>query len=171
MAILMREVIRTAKSLDEAKAVFTENPRTCVYYYVIADGETNQAIGMATNWKKVVTIGPGEQHALLPKPVEDAVLLSADSRYDKLVERVQNQHGKIDAEAAIRLMDHPVAMSGNLHNVLFEPASSRFWVAHASVDGQTAATQRYHEYRLTELLERKPDESAPKIPLAQVGAK
>jgi len=171
MAILMREVIRTAKSIDEAKAVFEDNPRTCVYYYVVADGETNEAIGMATNWKKIVTIGPGESHSLLPTPVEDSVLLSAGARYHKLVERVQNQHGQIDAEAAMHLMDRPVAMSSNLHNVLFAPASSKFWVAHASIDGKPAATQPYHEFQLTELLKRKPAVDSPEIPLERVAAK
>ena len=171
MAILMREVIRTAKSLDEAKAVFEDNPRTCVYFYVIADGETNEAIGMATNWKKVVTVDPGEEHRLLPRPVKDAVLLSVGNRYDTLVDRVQSQHGQIDAEAAMRLMDRPVAMSGNLHNVLFAPASSKFWVAHASIDGKPAATQPYYEFQLTELLKRKPNTDAPEIPLVRVAAK
>lgn len=171
MAILMREVIRTAKSMDEAKAVFEDNPRTCVYFYVIADGETNEAIGMATNWKKIVTVQPGEKHKLLPTPVEDSVLLSVGARYEKLVERVQNQHGEIDAEVAMRLMDRPVAMSSNLHNVLFAPASGKFWVAHASIDGKPAATQPYHEFQLPELLKRKPDMDSPKIPLVRVAAK
>lgn len=165
MAILMREVLQTAKNISDAVAVFENNPRTCVYYYVIADGKTNEALGMATNWEKMITIGPGEAHQLLPIPVRDAVLLSAGDRYKTLAERVQGQHGELDAESALRLMDRPVAMSSNLHNVLFEPASTKFWVAHASADGQPAATQPYHAFQLTQLLRREPASGTPVIPL------
>ncbi len=58
-------------------------------------------------------------------------------------------------------MDRPVAMKSNLHNVLFEPKSTRLWVANASKDAQPAATQPYHAFQLSELLTHKPDPSAP----------
>ncbi len=164
MAVLMREVIQTASDLDQALAIFRNNPRTCVYYYVIADGKTNRAVGVAANWEKMVTVQPGEVHPLLPHPVTDAVLLSVGDRYEKLVERTKRQHGKIDVSAAMRLMDRPVAMSSNLHNVLFEPASTKFWVAQASMDRKPAAEQPYRAFQLTELLQRKPDPNAARIP-------
>ncbi len=165
MAFLMREVLETANDLEEAVAVFQKNPRTCVYYYVIADGKTNRAVGMATNWEKVVTIQPGEGHRLLPHPVTDAVLLSAGSRYEELVRRTKQGHGSIDRDGDLRLMDRPVAMNSNLHSVLFAPASTRLWVANASSDGQPAADQPYEAFQLSELLRRKPDTGAPEIPL------
>ena len=167
MAILMREVMQTADSLDTALSVFRDNPRTCVYYYVIADGKTNEAVGVATNWEKMVTIQPGETHELLPHPVEDCVLLSAGDRYEKLVQRAKQLHGDIDAEAARRLMDRPVAMNSNLHNVLFEPATTKFWVAQASTDQRPAADQPYHSLQLTELLQRQPDAAAKQLPIAE----
>jgi hypothetical protein len=92
------------------------------------------------------------------------VLLSAGARYELLVKRVQQQHGQIDAEKARQLMDRPVAMNSNLHNVLFAPASTKFWVAQASVDRQPAADQPYHEYQLSELLLRQADPNAPSLP-------
>ena len=66
-------------------------------------------------------------------------------------------------------MDRPVAMKSNLHNVLFEPKSTRFWVANASTDRQPAATQKYYRFQLSELLQRKPDAKAQEIPLAPRG--
>ena len=170
MAVLMRQVIQHAHDLDEALAVFRNNPRTCVYYYVIADGKTNRAQGVATNWKKMITVSPGEAHNLLPRPVPDAVLLSRGLRYDTLVDRALAGHGKIDAQAAIDLMDQPVAMNSNLHNVLFEPRSTKFWVAQASIDRKPAATQPYHAFQLTELLKRVPAGEARQIPMARSAA-
>jgi isopenicillin-N N-acyltransferase like protein len=156
MAFLVREVLETAGDLDAAVAVFRDSPRTCEYYFVIADGKTNRAVGMEAGASRFAVIEPNTAHPLLPKPVKDAVLLSAGSRYDELVRRTQEQHGKFTAEEALRLMDRPVAMKSNLHNALFEPKSTRFWVANASKEGEPAADQKYFAFQLSELLKRKP---------------
>jgi isopenicillin-N N-acyltransferase like protein len=156
MAFLVREVLETAGDLDAAVAIFRDNPRTCEYYFVVADGKTNRAVGMEAAWNRFALVQPNSTHPRLPRPVEDAVLLSAGDRYDLLVDRVKEQHGKLTAESALRLMDRPVAMKSNLHNALFEPRSTRFWVANAAPDGSPAAEQKYHEFKLSELLARKP---------------
>ena len=166
MAFLVREVLQTASTLDEAVAVFRDNPRTCEYYFVISDGKTNRAVGLATDWQSMTVVQPGEKHPRLPHPVKDAVLLSAGERYELLVKRVKEQFGRIDAQTAIHLMDRPVAMSSNLHDALFEPASTRLWVANASRDCKPAATQPYHAFQLTELLASHPDEKAPRLRVA-----
>lgn len=165
MTFLMRMALEEASTLDEAVAIFRDNPRTCEYYYVIADGKTGKAVGMEASWSKFGTVAMGETHPRLPRAFPDAVLLSIGDRYDELVRRVEAGHGRIDAEAALRLMDRPVAMQSNLHNVLFETKSTRFWVANASKDGEPAATQPYHAFQLTELLGRQPDTTAPALPL------
>ncbi len=165
MAFLVREVLETAKDLDEAIAIFKDNYRTCEYYYVIADGKTNRSVGMATSWEKMQVIQPGEFHPLLPNPVKDAALLSAGDRYQELSKRVKNGYGNFTAESAIELMSRPVAMKSNLHNVLFEPKSTKLWVANASADGQPAANQKYFSFQLSELLKRKPDANSPQYPM------
>ena len=73
-------------------------------------------------------------------------------------------HGTFDADSARRLMSRPVAMKSNLHSVLFETASSRFWVANASRSGEPASSQPYQEYRLTDLLAHRPDASITPLP-------
>lgn len=171
MALLVREVLSSAKTLDEAIAVFKDNPRTCQYFYVVSDAKSNKAVGMEASWNKVEIVEAGTKHPLLPKPVKDCALLSAGSRYDELVKRTQAGHGQIDVQAALELMDRPVAMKSNLHNVLFEPKSTRFWVANASPDKQPAATQPYYQFQLTELLKRRPDPSSREIPMPESSAR
>src|SRR5690606_3543578 len=95
MAVLMREVLQQADDLEKALAVFRDAKRTCQYYYVIADGNTNRAAGVAASWNAMETIAPGDAHPQLPKPVKDCVLLSAGSRYEELVRRAQGSHGKL----------------------------------------------------------------------------
>jgi hypothetical protein len=165
MSFLVREVLETAKDLDAAIAVFRDNPRTCQYFYVVADGKTNRAVGMEASWDVFTLIQPGQADPRLPDPVPDAVLLSAGDRYKELVRRAKTDHGQFDSESARKLMDCPVAMKSNLHNALFAPKSTKLWVANATKDKKPAADQPYHAFQLSELLTRKPDPSAPEKPL------
>ncbi len=157
MALLVRMALEQGTDLDAAIKVFRDNPRTCQYYYVVADGKAKRAVGMEASANRFELVQPGEAHPLLPTPVKDCALLSAGNRYKELVKRVQAGHGEFTAETALRLMDRGVAMNSNLHNVLFEPGSTKFWVANATKDKQPAADQPYRQFQLTELLKRKPD--------------
>ncbi|MFO1091964.1 MAG: C45 family peptidase [Planctomycetaceae bacterium] len=165
MALLVRHALRKAETLDQAIEIFEKTPRTCQYYYVVADGKTNQAVGMEASWDVFTVIKPGEKHPLLPTPVKDCALMSAGERYTELVRRVEAGYGKFTPESAMRLMDRGVAMKSNLHNVLFEPETTRFWVANATHDKKPAADQPYHAFQLTELLKRKPDRQSRELPL------
>jgi isopenicillin-N N-acyltransferase like protein len=164
MAFLVRMALEEASTLEEAIATFRDHPRTCEYYYVIADGKSGQGVGMEASWDKFNLIKMGGSHERLPHAVKDAVLLSADDRYEVLAKRVKAGHGTFDAESARHLMDRPVAMKSNLHSVLFETATSRLWVANASKEGEPAASQPYHAFRFSELLTHKPETSAPSLP-------
>lgn len=165
MALLVREALETGKDLEAAIDVFKNNPRTCQYFYVVADAKTNRAVGMEASWNEFTLVKPGESHPLLPKPVTDCVLLSAGDRYHKLVERAQAGYGKFSADEALKLMERPVAMKSNLHNVLFEPKTTKFWIANASLDKRPAAEQPYHQFQLSTLLTRKPNMQSPEVPL------
>ncbi len=117
---------------------------------MIADGKAGKAVGIEASWDIFGVVGMGESHPRLPRAVKDAVLLSAGSRYDELVRRVEAGYGSFDADSARRLMDRPVAMTSNLHSVLFETASTRLWVANASKEGGAgghAALSRVHVHR------------------------
>ncbi len=152
MAFLMREGLETTNNLDEAVNLFKTTPRTCEYYYVISDGKIPDARGLATSPTRFDVIHPNQYHKQLPHPVKDAVLMSAGDRYEELVKRVKKNYGKIDAEKAIRLMDRPVAMKSNLHDVLFAPQSLEFWVANAGAH-TPACNEPYTHYSLKALLD------------------
>jgi isopenicillin-N N-acyltransferase like protein len=163
MAFLVRMVLEEADELDRAIAIFHDNPRTCEYYFVIADGQAGKAVGMEASWNTFGVIGMGESHPKLPHPLKDAVVLSAGDRYQELVKRVEKGLGRFEPESARHLMDRPVAMKSNLHSVLFETTTTRFWVANASNDGKPAAEQPYHAFKLRDLLTREADPSAREL--------
>jgi isopenicillin-N N-acyltransferase-like protein len=163
MAFLVRWALEEGEDLDAAVAIFRDHPRTCEYYYVIADGKAGKGVGLEASWNKFTLVNMGEAHEKLPNAVNDAVLLSVGDRYNELSRRVKEGHGTFDASTARELMSRPVAMKSNLHSVLFESKSTKMWVANASKSGDPAVTQPYHEFQLTELLGHKADSSAKEL--------
>ncbi len=131
MATLMRRALEECSTLDQVIKLWATNPRTCEYYYVFADGKTNEAVGVAATQSSIQFIKPGEGHELLGEGITDTVVLSAGGRLETLRKRVIDNHGKIDADKAMWLMSRPVAMQSNLHNVLFVPQDGVFYVANA----------------------------------------
>ena len=102
-------------------------------------------------------VKPGESHPELPTPIPHTVLLSQGDRYKNLcriTQGVLSEQEKFSVEKAIHLMDAPVAMKSNLHNVLFAPGLGKLWVANASSDKKPAWTQKYYEFDFRALLKQ-----------------
>lgn len=166
MATLMRRALEECDSLEEVQDLWRSSPRTCEYYYVFADGKTNQAVGVAATPEKVEFVLPGQANPLLGEGIPDSVVLSAGSRLETLRQRVLENHGKIDVEKAIWLMSRPVAMNSNLHNVLFVPADGVFYVANAD-HSRPAADCKYVRYDLRSFLRPAAAVSAVPSPTAK----
>ncbi len=151
MAQLMREVMERASTLEEAVEIMRRGPRTCEYYYVISDGKTRRAVGIAATPDTFETIWAGDAHPRLPHAMKDTVLMSAGDRYEILSERVRKGYGTFDMESARDLMTRPVCMTSNIQSVLFAPDTLDFWVANADAKNVASHT-RYTYYNLKDLL-------------------
>jgi isopenicillin-N N-acyltransferase-like protein len=160
MAQLVREVMEKCSTIEEAVELMRTSKRTCEYYYVISDGRNKKACGIKATPDIFEVIWPGEAHPQLEHPVSDAVLLSAGDRYQELVRRVKNGHGKFDADSARDLMTRPVCMNSNIQSVLFAPDTLDLWVANADSKNVASAT-RYTKYNLGELLKPGPGVTTP----------
>lgn len=156
MATLMRRALEECDTLAEVQTLWTNSPRTCEYYYVFADGKTNEAVGVSATPDAIEFIRPGQSHELLGEGIKDAVVLSAGSRLQELRRRVQEKHGQLDADLGQWLMSRPVAMQSNLHNVLFVPADGVFYVANAS-HKKPAAEMPYMKVDLRKMLKEIPE--------------
>jgi isopenicillin-N N-acyltransferase-like protein len=170
MAFLVRQVLEEAHSLDDAIEIFKTNKRTCEYFFVIADAKSNSAAGIEGGADRFSVVRPGEADPRLPTPVPHAVLLSADNRYKNLcriTQEVIKERGKFSIDRAIHLMDAPVAMKSNLHDVLFAPGLGKLWVANASSDKKPAWTQKYHEFDFRGLLNQPAPTTGKEYPLRQ----
>jgi len=152
MATLMRRALEECDSLDSVKRLWETSPRTCEYFYVFADGEEKTAVGVAATPTSIEFTAPGQSHPLLGEGIPDAVVLSAGSRLEELRRRITELHGTIDASKGTELMCRPVAMSSNLHNVLFVPEDGELYIANAS-HAQPAADRPYVRLHFLQLLE------------------
>ncbi len=132
MSFLVRGALENCDTLEEALHYMRSRKRTCEYYYVVSDGKTKSASGIAATPETFETVGPGQTHPRLPDAVEDAVLLSAGDRYKQLVKKVRENYGRIGPEDLMQIIKRPVAMKSNLHDVIFAPQSLKFWVANAT---------------------------------------
>jgi len=152
MPLLMRMSLENAGTLQQVKDIFSNNPRTCEYYYVFADGKTKESVGVYALPEKIEFIKPGEKHELQKYSVKDCVLMSGGKRYENLVSKTREGFGKFDEQKTIRLMDYPVAMRNhNLHSVLFIPEDLKLWVSNAGRAGSAFASP-YYSYKLNEIL-------------------
>ncbi len=159
MAQLLREVMEKSGTIEEALAIMRRGPRTCEYYYVIADAKSKRAVGIKATPEIFEVIEPGGTHPQLPEVVRDCVLMSAGDRYKELVRRTKDGFGKFDADSARALMTRPVCMTSNIHSVLFAPDTLDFWVANA--DGKNVASHtHYRHFNLGALLRSKPAPAA-----------
>ena len=156
MSFLVRMALAQATTLDQAVATFKDNPRTCEYFYVIADGRADSAVGVKATPERVELVHPGRKHPLLPNPVRNTVIMSAGRRYEHLARLVARGYGRFTQASAIRLMDAPVAMKSNLHNALMVPADGVIWVANADSKGQPAWQQTYHRFDIRRLVKTRP---------------
>lgn len=65
MSFLIREILENAASLEEAKTLLAETPRTCEYYYVISDGKQEKAVGVYATASQLHFIEPGSSYSLM----------------------------------------------------------------------------------------------------------
>jgi hypothetical protein len=150
MSFLVRGVLEHCDTLEEALAYMRDHRRTCEYYYVVSDGKSRSAAGVAATPDRLLVVRPGQAIPQLPEAVPDAVLLSAGDRYTELVKRVREHHGQIDAAMVLEIIKRPVAMGSNLHNAVFAPERLTLWVNNASRNGP-ACNEPAAEYTWAQL--------------------
>jgi hypothetical protein len=157
MSTLMRRAAEECDSLEEVRQLWTNSPRTCEYFYIVADGKVPDAISIYATSTQLNIVKPGQSHAMNGAGIGQCVLMSKDDRLEALRGLIRQGHGKIDEAAALRMMKRPVARQDNLHSVLFIPGELRFHVAVATRDRRAFEVESV-ECDLRELLQRMPAE-------------
>jgi len=82
MAFLLKEILESSTSLEEVIAVLQKHRRTCEYYYLIADGKQQKAVGVYATASQIHCISQGSNYALLA-PRELPANYDCDGMNDK----------------------------------------------------------------------------------------
>ncbi len=177
MSFLLRSILEKANTLDEAKDILIRTPRTCEYYYVISDGNSESAFSCYATDSQIHFLSPGENYSISPplqenlnliiekdlssnpeasffKQPENMILLtglSSPERYPLLLERVEALWGTLNEKSLMEIIQSPVSRESNLHNAIFHPASLTLWVSHAGLNGEPACTQEYVQFSYEDL--------------------
>ncbi|MDD7984971.1 C45 family autoproteolytic acyltransferase/hydrolase [Lentisphaera marina] len=154
MPILMRMTLERASNLNEAKEIFSSNPRTCEYYYIFADGNDRSSTAVYAKPESIEFLDPGKNHKKLPHKVPSCLMIASGSRYESLHNSVKKS-SLIDEEKAIDLMNAPTAsMDNNLHSVLFIPENLKLWFSYAGVYNG-AYDEEFVDLHLSDLLKEE----------------
>lgn len=65
MTFIIRSILENCGSLEEAKQHLQNSSRTCEYYYIIADGKTNQSFASYATHSQIHFIEPGTNYAMM----------------------------------------------------------------------------------------------------------
>jgi isopenicillin-N N-acyltransferase-like protein len=161
MAFLMRMILEKASSLEEAREILKNTPRTCEYFYIVSDGKDNASFGAYATADKIQFLEAGTQNTFLisykdgskkeslqKQPKDCLVLtgLSDPERFPVLVERLEKSLGNIDEKVLMQVIQGPAGKTSNLHTAIFLPSKLEVWVAHAGPNGEPAYTQPYVKF-------------------------
>ena len=128
---LLRRVLETANTLDEAVRIIQTAKRTSSYLYCVGDGKIPAARAMMTckDWAYVF-----DPFSLPNRHLDDVVYFSmgADSPWnEKVYDVLKPKHGQIDERVGIEEVMRGLG-TGDLHAVAWDVTGLRMWVANCS---------------------------------------
>lgn len=139
---LFRKLMREADNLDDVIRIISEARRTCSYVYVISDAKAEdhdrKALLFVSDRDRVEfypanTALVDERDAVSYPAIKDVVYGGAKS--EELNAQLMSYHGRISPETLMEIAK-PVALRGNVQNVIFKPATLEAWVTNAATDGR-----------------------------------
>ncbi len=148
---LYRKLMREADNLDDAIRIISEARRTCSYVYVISDAKAEdddrKALLFVSDRDRVEfypanTALVDERDAVSFPAIKDVVYGGAAA--EVLYEKINAYHGSISPETLMEIVK-PVALRGNVQNVIFKPGSLEAWVTNAATSGRDEEGMAAHQ--------------------------
>jgi hypothetical protein len=144
MPFLFRDILERASSVEDAKKILIETPRTCEYYYIISDGKTRESLGVYATQSQIHFIPPGSAYALLaPKGLPTNYETQGD--HDKFcmtscaLVRSSHQTLLLDSDKRVAVLYHQqppstILMTGFLHPERYSLLVDRVLASYGAID-------------------------------------
>ncbi len=193
----LREVLRRARTLEDAKRLFVEWKKECGYNFIVADGNARTAVAVEVDRSRLVFFEPNDpkenvaphfamrdvvrrvNHFVDPElasrqrdPYDPSISKEGSwLGYREISRFLEEERGRIDGERMIALCRLYPPTHSCLHQAVFAPRDGRMWIANAvspeSSPTPGAQNQAFHSYRLADLLATDPA-TLPQAPRAPV---
>lgn len=152
MVFLLKKILQYADNIENASGIIKSTTRTNYYMYMIADGITKEneirAKGYITTRDYIKEYDINKGFPL--KKIDNIIYASAYN--NKCHSLLKKYYGEITPELLIKKVNPHIAMSTNLHTVIYDPTNLLCWIANAE-NKERAVEQEYFFFNLKEVIQ------------------
>ena len=161
--IMFRQILYSAKSLDQAVRIIQDTKRIKKYHFVVGDGKIPAAVKMKA-WAPDLVIWKDNDPAdeMAPTVFPDIVYHAEGRTPTARGHLSQYGHGQYDIDAVIQLSKAIGSLGGNLVNAVYDATAREVWISYAH--GEECAYRRsYVQVRMHDFVPFRLDAAPAKI--------
>jgi isopenicillin-N N-acyltransferase like protein len=130
--MMFRDILYSAKSLDQAIQMIQDTKRIKKYHFVVGDGKIPAAVKMKAWAPNLLIWKDNDSKDEMAPHVFPNVVYHAEGRTPTARAHIsQYIHGGYDADAVIQLSKSIGTLGGNLMNAVYDGTSREAWLAYA----------------------------------------
>ena len=155
--ILFRQILYSAKTLDQAVAAITNAKRIKKYHFVVGDGKIPAAVKMKAWTPDLVVWKDNDPTDEMAPAVFKNMVCHAESRTPTAQGHFsQYGQGRYDIDAVIQLSKAIGSLGGNLMNAAYDATAREVWVSYA--EGEECAYRRpYVRVKMADFVPYRPN--------------
>jgi len=133
--MMFRDVLYSAKTLDQAIQKIKDTKRIKKYHFVVGDGKVPAAVKMKAWAPELVVWKDNDPKDELAPDIFPNVVYHAESRTPTARAHLsQYAQGRYDADAVIQLSKAIGSLGGNLMNAVYDATAREAWLSYAEKD-------------------------------------
>ena len=161
--IMFRQILSSAKTLDEAVQMIKDAKRIKKYHFVVGDGKIPAAVKMKAWAPDLVIWKDNDPTDELAPTVFPDIVYHAESR-DPTAQAHLGEYGqgRYDIDAVIQLSKSVGTLGGNLMNVAYDATAREAWISYALGD-ECAYRRPYVRVKMSDFVPYNPAQTRFKI--------
>ncbi len=161
--IMFRQILYSAKTLDQAVQMIKDTKRIKKYHFVVGDGKIPAAVKMRAWAPNLVIWKDNDSKDEMAPVVFPNIVYHAEDRTPTARGHLsQYGKGRYDIDAVIQLSKAIGTLGGNLMNVAYDGTAHEAWISYAEKD-ECAYRRPYVRVRMQDFVPYKPDNSVFKV--------
>jgi len=159
--MMFRDILYSAKTLDEAVQMIQDTKRIKKYHFVVGDGKVPAAVKMKAWAPNLLIWKDNDPKDEMAPHVFPNVVYHAEERTPTARAHIsQYSHGRYDADAVIQLSKAIGSLGGNLMNAVYDATAREAWLSYAEKN-ECAYRRPYVHVNLNDFIPYNP--ANPKV--------